>query len=422
MTFMELSNAMRGMILLWTTFVLIIYIYNLARRLQQGRKGAKIAMTVLLLLLTFVLQQRLSALHARDGLFSDSLSVLFIMTGLIILTGLAMVQHINLLIWQRHHISAMSIKESLDQMPTGICFYHPSGLTKLVNDEMTGICHALTGSMLLDAKAYWESLKEGNLQGCILKGETPIYFLPNGRVYAFEVQEMKMENKPIYEMIAADVTEEYKLTRELEEKQKQVSYINKRLKTLTDTMEYMIMSRELLDLKVSLHDRIGQSLLMTKRYLSDSQAVDSKEWMNMWQLNLRQLKNENPEEWQTPYYVAMRHTEGLGVDLEIKGELPTEEHLLSVVETALVVHVTNVIRHAGGSKAVISVGETEDKKSYELRFTNDGKVPGHKVKEKGGLANLRRKVEEIGGVMRIDTTSRYELILLLPKEEKKNVI
>ena len=84
--------------------------------------------------------------------------------------------------------------------------------------------------------------------------------------------------------------------------------------------------------------------------------------------------------------------------------------------------MTNVLRHAQGNEAYITVEETAD--SYRLRFTNNGKSPEGKIRENGGLANLREKTESIGGSMQISSSPAFALSLTLPKksEEEQNGI
>ena len=49
-----------------------------------------------------------------------------------------------------------------------------------------------------------------------------------------------------------------------------------------------------------------------------------------------------------------------------------------------------------------------------MRFTNNGRPPAAPVKETGGLANLRRRIEAIGGTMTINSAPQFEMILHLP--------
>ena len=95
-----------------------------------------------------------------------------------------------------------------------------------------------------------------------------------------------------------------------------------------ETIEYVSMNRELLKLKTALHDNIGQSILIAKRYLYSPDSVDKKRMLEFWQDNARHLVNDEPEEWELPYYVISKEADRLGIRLKILGELPKEQELI----------------------------------------------------------------------------------------------
>ncbi|MBR1763883.1 MAG: hypothetical protein IJ746_00630 [Ruminococcus sp.] len=161
-------------------------------------------------------------------------------------------------------------------------------------------------------------------------------------------------------------------------------------------------------------------LLMTKRYLTSHDSVDREEMLSLWKMNIAMLKNEQVEQWQQPYFISLHHAEGLGVRIELTGKLPEEEELVPVIDSAITVHVTNVIRHAEGDAAYISSEKTD--MGYVLRFTNNSRAPKVPVKETGGLANLRRRTEGIGGTIEISGAPRFELVLRLPEHIEEDMI
>lgn len=311
-------------------------------------------------------------------------------------------------------ITSMSVKESLDTLPTGLCYYWPDGLVKLVNVRMNEICRAATGEALSDASAFWDALMGGTLPCAVQGGEKPIVTLPDGSAVSFRRNELTFEGRLLYELTAADVTEEYRLHLELTEKREAARYLNARLKALSGSIAVMVMDKEALQTKTQIHDELGHGLLMAKRYLTDTGAVEKSELLRQWRLNLLLLNHDGKEAWQKPYYVSRKRAADLGVELRIDGVLPEAEHLQNVIDTALNVHVTNVLRHAHGKQAFLSVSEGAD--DFTLTFTNDGKPPAAPVRETGGLANLRREAEAAGGHMTIQSALHFELILTLPKE------
>ena len=223
----------------------------------------------------------------------------------------------------------------------------------------------------------------------------------------------------VHELLAVDVSADWALNRELQKKQAKAREINRRLKALLGSIEYLTMSRELLQLKTELHDALGQSLLLSRRWLLDPDSLEAEKLRETWLGNLRLLESSRPESWQEPYWLQKKQAEALGVRLEVLGTLPEESRLIPVVETALSVHVTNVLRHAGGSTAVVRCTGSED--GYLLAFTNDGAVPAGEVREGGGLSNLRQAVESLGGSMEIRSFPAFRLELRLPAGEAERL-
>lgn len=320
----------------------------------------------------------------------------------------------RLLFW-REAITPMSVKESLDTLPTALCCYWPDGLVKLSNTRMNELCLALTGAALSDAAAFWDALYSGTVAGARQGGNNPIAVLPDGTTVSFRRSELVLEGAPIFELSAVDISEEYRLSLELAEQERYASAVNRRLIALRSRIKYVMMDKEALAMKIRVHDQIGRGLLMARRYIAKPGSVPREELLRIWRTNILLLQNEEPEAWQESYFTGMRYAEALGVALTTEGELPREPRLAGIVSNAICAHLTNVLRHAHGKSAHIAVFET--RAAYTIDFTNDGDPPGGEIRETGGLADLRRETEAAGGAMDICGAPRFRLRLILPKEE-----
>ena len=316
----------------------------------------------------------------------------------------------------RTQLSAMSFKEGFDTLPAGLCFYLTGGMSRMVNYKMDTLFFQLKGEHLSNAEEFFRDLTDCRFPGSISGGEQPIISQPDGTAYSFTHNVITVNGEPVHELIASDITELYGMTKNLEEKQKTIRQINTRLKALNSTIRYVIMEKEVLTIKTRIHDQLGQTLLLSRRYLQEPAKVDAEEMLSQWKKSFGLLLHEERETWQKPYRVNIRQAELLGIRLEIIGSLPEEEHLIPVIDAAITVHTTNVMRHADGRHAEIRV--EEQPAYYFLYFTNDGRPPQNGVSESGGLSNLRRMVERIGGGMKIRSLPAFELILKLPKQEK----
>ena len=414
MTFLTISEDAQGVITFWLFLVQMLCVFNFFRYLQIGKRRSNIR-CIALCIVSMVLGQILFQHMDGEMCCPIVLPLWALLLLLALLTIFAIAEQYRVYQWNQSHVSETSIKEALDALPTGLCYALPEGLPLLVNEKMEELGTILLGKPFQNAKKAWEDLEGGRANGLIKSGPEPIYELPGGRVYSFHREKLALEVGMVYAILATDVTEEYSLTKELAEKQKKAGIINARLKSLLSTIEYVTMNRELLHLKVALHDNLGRSLLSAKRFILKSDAVDPKELLAIWKQNLRHLIGEAPEEWQIPYYVARKEAATLGIELQIVGTLPEDDRLLPVIDQAISTHVINVLRHANGHIAMVHIWE--DEKAYAITFTNDGNPPAGEIRETGGLGNLKRQVEALGGRMELSAKPRFEMVLNIPKTQ-----
>ena len=412
MTFLTISKNAQGLITCWLFLIQMLFVFNFFRSMQIGKRRSNVR-CIILCISSFVLGQILLQ-HMEDEMDCPIVLPLWMLLLLLaLLTILALAEQYRILRWTQSHVSEASIKEALDALPMGLCYALPEGLPLLVNDKMEELGTMLFGKPFQDAKKAWEDLMGGRAKGLVKGGPEPIYELPGGKVYGFHREELYLEVGMVYAIFAIDMTEEYALTKELEEKQKRARVINARLKSLFETMEYVTKSRELLHLKVALHDNLGRSLLTAKRFIVSPESVDPKPLWDIWKENLSHLIGEAPEEWQITYYVARKEAATLGIELQIVGTLPEDDRLMPVIDQAISTHVINVLRHADGHTAMVHIWE--DEKAYAITFTNDGNPPTGEIRETGGLGNLKRQVEALGGRMELSAKPRFQMVLNIPK-------
>ncbi len=413
MSFTELPHIYRGILLVFTTLMLILYIYVIASMVGQRRKKGDRILPGFLLAVVFVLFEIMCMIQEGDLVPQKSFPLEMIIPTLLILLTVGIFLIYAVEEWPKEHISAMSVKEAFDKLPAGLMFYTRSGLPIMVNETMRRLSQELLGMPVSDAVLFWDTLKN-RLSEDVQDENLAIVRAARGGVYSIKRNSHMINGSEVTELIALDVSTEYELTSELESRQAQTKRLNTRLKALIGTIEYVTMNREQLQLKRALHDNIGQSMLIAKRYLYAPDSVDKKNMLDLWRGNIAHLINDKPEEWELPYYVITREADKLGIRLNITGELPTENELIPIVDAAISTQLGNTLKHADGDEVYINV--TGQKKLCVISFTNNGKQPVEMVEEKGGLANLRREVERIGGTMRILTRPRFELLIILPRE------
>ncbi len=412
-SFISLGESQRSVLILWMFLVECVFFLDIILHLVLDKKLYRIILSLSETLLTLILiQSFLYQMKMKSGFLLElPAAVVFLIDT--VLTAAAVYEFVGSIKKRYQNIDLMSIKECMDQLPVGICFYWNGGLTKLVNLKMDSIARKLTGSNISDAESFWEKISSGETPYSIKGGDAPVVCFEDGSAFSFSLRKTELDNEPINELMACDITEEYRLTAELKEKQKKAGSINARLKALNSTIQYIIMDRETLQIKIQIHDSFGKTLLMTKQYLISPDKVDKQEMLLLWHRNISLLKNKESEKWQHPYFVTMQHAKSLGINVELNGELPVSDKLIPIVDSAITVHITNVLRHAEGDTAYISSEKIPE--GYILRFTNNGRRPDADAKESGGLVNLRKSIESIGGSIQINFTPQFEMVLKMPE-------
>ena len=379
--------------------------------LDLKRYRPDLILTVIMTASCFVLLQIMTMIQQGDLKPVFEIPLMLLCPAIVLLLGFVVFQLYHISRWRRQHISAMSVKEGFDKLPAGLMFYSHGGIPVMVNETMQEISREMFGESIRDGETYWKIVRN-TMTNDEVPEDKAIVKNNTGKAYSFKNSLLHIRGADIYELTAVDISDEYELSRELAVGQDKARGLNSRLKALMGTIEYVTMNRELLQLKTSLHDNIGQCILIAKRYMYSPESVDKQRMLDFWRDNIRHLTNDEPEEWELPYYVISKEADRLGLKLNIIGELPSESRLIPVVDAAISVHIGNTLKHADGTEATVAVKKTAD--GVEISFTNNGRQPEGEITEKGGLKNLRSQVEDVGGRMEISSEPVFEMRLTLP--------
>ena len=309
-------------------------------------------------------------------------------------------------------LTRSAIKESIDHLPTGLCFYTDNGRILLVNHRMNQLSHILRGRDLQNAALMWEDLCKGNVQSDIVPlsmDSQPSFRLPDGTAWSFA----RTQLSDMLQITAADITQLHELAEELEQKNVALEELYQRLKEYETDVEELTRTRERLETKIGIHSELGQTLLATRSYLLDNnenKVLPAEAWKRSIAL-LRQNIVEKAE--QFTLQTLIQTATAFGISVEVVGQMPDRKAAKKLFLEAATEALTNAVRHADAKTLHICLTETDT--DYSVCFRNDGKVPETTVTEGGGLGSLRRKVETVGGRMQIDCRPAYSLTVTMPK-------
>lgn len=421
MTYFDLSIPMRSLILLGCFLCICLGGY-----LSTGVYRRKSRQHCLLLFCAIALNASMLAIYvgeARANLrflevpeISRWLCSRSVFWPLLLLAATA-VSYVQLIREEWHYrentIDRSSIKEGVDQISSGLCFYIKGGRVILANSRMNALCHAIAGHALQDAEAFWKTLSGGEVQPGVNRlafGLYPCFRLSDGTVWSFAREELE----GFIQLTAADTTQQQALTDELRDKNLELAALNLRLRKHGENVDELARSRERLETKVRIHGELGQALLAARRYLLDETTQEPP--VDIWRRNIAMLRKEmESRKTEDPMQILRKAADSAGVQLNILGQMPEDSEYRQVFLWAASESLTNAVFHA--SARTLNVSLTENDNGWSMRFTNDGTRPTKPITEGGGLSSLRRKLESMGASMDVESFPEFALIVAGRKGE-----
>ena len=319
----------------------------------------------------------------------------------------------------RKNISAWSVKETMDDVPCGVCVSDSWGRIVLSNKKMREVSRMLIGAVLQN----YEDLKQvldGNksVQGVTrLSPENSVLYLPNGTVWMFQNYMLTEEEVAGYlQTVAFDVTEIYFNSEKIRMKNEKLELLNQKLKKMYEQIDESIREQETLKMKMQVHDSFGRSLLTIRRMLEGNKEPDyMKNQLEILKQSVYILSGIMQDDTEKQYEESIKHAEKLGVSVEIEGELCDEYQVALITDKAIRECVTNCIRHAHGRRVYVQSHKTRE--GCKVCITHDGERPKEGCREGGGLSALREVVERDGGEMTTKFEPEFLLALKLPFSE-----
>ena len=422
LNFYDLTIPFRSLLILGLFLEFCINIYLLPSLFRKNTSLSARLITLLSLLVSALLmilytgQTRAALRFLPVPALSDRLCRLPLLIP-IALFLLILVHLIHRLVceyrFHQKNLTRFSIKESVDKLTSGLCFYLEGGRVVLSNRRMNMLCFSLAGISLQNAELFWNTLQNGDI--CLdvqrlSSGSQPHFRLSDGTVWMFSCEKLGS----LYQLTAANTTQIQAVTEELQEKNAELSALNLRLRKHGENLDELTRSQERLEIKTRIHSELGQALLSTRRYLVNEYAVPTPP-LAIWQRNIAMLRKEAElKETEQPLDMLARIASATGIDIESAGSLPESSEAQKLFVQAAAEALTNAVRHARAT--VLYTAWTETDTHYTASFRNNGDIPKKAIIEGGGLDSLRKKIERAGGTMTVTHLPVFELTVTLPKE------
>ena len=412
MRIFELSSETISIIFAICMVLLAISLRLMVELMDIKPRSAAFATSVVVVLVNLFLVQMMAELGSKRMLVAVPFLKIGVFSFTACLFGIVALQiiiYIKIRRMRMQGIGKNSIKESMDNLPDGLCFSKLDGTPALVNRQMQMISYEVFGKHLINDLTCARLARECKVSDTTqILQKDPLVIGACGKIWLNQIIEDK--EKKYRETIAYNITEEWSVLGEIKKKNKEIKAANKRLKDYQDTALEYTRQKEILRSKIEIHDKIAQSLIYFRHYLDkeDKNEDERKRLVQLWNESLVVLDEGEDEEVKDALWTKLYETaKSIGVDIELTGALPKDENDLKTFIGIAHEALNNAIRHAEAKNVWIDINE--DGLRINLTIKNDGHKPSSEIKEKGGLKNIRARLKIYDGKMSIDTSEVFTL-------------
>ncbi len=314
---------------------------------------------------------------------------------------------------RRKVLSRYSIKESLDNLPSGVCFFHEDGTLTLCNRQMYNLVYELTGHDVQQYADFKEVIRWSSGSSLVDGGKS--VFRIAGKIWHFkETPIVDSKGNKYIQVVATDVTELYDKRQELTRENESLKRAVGNLQKLSDSILTETREEEILSLKMRVHDEMGRSLINIRRVLSGEEPLENaNNYLRQMSYSLQLLGKRTDKPTGKNIMQELKDAcKGMGIDIMTSGKLPASESAAYLIVTAARECVTNAVRYAGATSLYVKIFNEEE---YVMAFiSNNGEPPTGPIVEGGGLSSLRHRIEKKGGTMDITSYPGFELRIRIP--------
>ena len=424
MSFLSSPFYVQQIIVILFILALFLSILSIFLSILFCKKAGLITLSSISLIFSFILvflSMRGSYLYQmEEEVFEPSYSFLKLplwvfLLFVMFLFLLLIVEFVYFFFWRKKNLSPLSIKESFDTLPMGICFYEDNGLIRLSNTEMDDASFLLDKEALLNGSTFYEHLEKKEIPDVTYLSISPqeVILQKDEKVLSFRHYLHQIEKKDIHEIDESDITKTYELTKELEKKTKELQRLQKRLLSYEKNAKELITEKEILETKIHIHGNLGKLLLITKEKMKQSLSHSEKEeLLLLWEKGISAFLTSEKEEKKDGIQVLEETAKRIGIEIVFQGERyekdsKEEKILLQAIHESL----TNAVKHAQAKTLFVTLKKEKLHDIIEIR--NDGLLPKGDILEGGGLSSLRKLVEENLGKMEIVSKDAFLLGIIL---------
>ena len=317
------------------------------------------------------------------------------------------------------NISSDSIKEAIDKLRTGLLLYNVDGDILLSNRQMDIIAKQMTGNPLQNAKRFQQIIEDDILlNGCTREylGGQQVFRLSNSTVWNISFYDIPMVRGKMMLLCADDVTQRWDAMKHLDAQNQLLQKRGEELRHTIENLQAICEAEEIARSKGKIHDILGQRISLLLRAIRDGQQPNKAMLIDFIH-NLPTIFREEQVSSPAQRLKMLKDTfQGMDVFVEIQGELPEDEEVADNFVNIAAECVTNAVRHGYASCIQFHFFQNT---YWRMNVTDNGIPLSKQIREGGGIKDMRRRIDRLGGTLELYTNPRFSIQIFVPKEGKR---
>ena len=325
------------------------------------------------------------------------------------------------------------VKEAIKSYPGGLCFSEPGGKPILVNRTMNHLIYTLTGHTVINADSTWDEINNIQEQNGCIRLDPPDAYISNDaaeastlifrfsslddKIWKISRQVLYADNLSAVQLEAVEITELYRISKELYDNNQKMDALRIRQKALLEDIVNINRKKELLATKMRIHDDFGRCLVASQKLLGtqDISQHEFKQLISSWSDAIHGMQNFDEQRTDSAEPELLKVAELIGCKLSFVGEKPIKRKSRLLMYSAVREALTNAVRHGGAS--VINVNCTKCSGICRIEISNNGKPPQGLPVEHGGLKSLRHSLEQEGASLEYRLCDTFALVIKIPEND-----
>ncbi|MBR6256029.1 MAG: hypothetical protein IKR23_01520 [Lachnospiraceae bacterium] len=319
--------------------------------------------------------------------------------------------------YRKDNLTRWAVKETIDLLPAGVAFARKDGKVVLANLTMNELYRQMSEKNLRDIGKLVEIADRAEEEDDDkLKG---VYRLGSS-VWQLTKQNIEETGTEYTQLTATDISAQAAINEELKDKNSRLKQIKARLEIYNRKAEQIIISKELLNARMQVHNETGHVLLASRRFMEQPGSVDEEALLNTLKITNTYLLREYEEDdtQRDPLSEALEMAKAIGVNVSFTGMIPAEGSPRNILSVAINECATNTRKHANGD--TLTVDAREENGFISFSVSSNGESPKKSVNETGGLLTLRTVVENAGGTMKIKIQPKFCIDIRIPVKGEEN--